>query len=115
MSKDRRVFGNNLKLFLSSKEIAIEDFAKEIGCTEYGLRQIMDARLILNTDEEETIANALRVPLEDLYVEHSSSVYEQAGCIECRGRFSKPENKKLVLDLMDIYCDIQEIMADEIV
>lgn len=115
MGKDRRVFGNNLKLFLSNQGIATEEFAKEIGCTEYGLCQIMDARLILSTDEEETIANALQIPLEDLYVEHSSSEYEQVGCIECRGTFSKPENKKLVLDLLDIYCDVQEIMADEIV
>jgi len=115
MRKDRRVFGNNLKLFLANRGVAMEQFAKEIGCTEYGLCQIMDARLILNTNEEEAIANALQVSLDDLYMEYSSSEYEQVGCIECRGTFSKPENKKLVLDLLDIYCDIQEVMANEIV
>ena len=65
MGKDRRVFGNNLKLFLVKKGIASEDFAKKIGC------------------------------------------------IECRGKFSKPENKKLILDLFDIYCDVQETLAEE--
>lgn len=115
MRKDRRIFGNNLKLFLSEKEISHEEFAKAIGCTEYNLCQIIDARLILNTDEEEAIANALGIPLQDLYVERSFGDYQAAGCIECRGSFSDQNNRKLVLDLLDIYCDVQEILADNIV
>lgn len=92
MRKDRRTFGNNLKLFLSKKEIAQEEFAKGIGCTEYSLCQIMDARLILNTDEEEAIANALEVPLQDMYVGRPFIEYEAAGCMECRGKFSNQGN-----------------------
>lgn len=113
MRKDRRVFGDNLKLFLSKRESTTEEFAKGIGCTEYELCQIMDARLILNTDEEEAIANALQMPLSEMYVERSSNEYEAAGCMECRGIFLNQDNKKLVLDLLDIYCDVQEVMADE--
>lgn len=87
MGKDRRVFGNNLKLFLVKKGIASEDFAKKIGCTEYVLCQIMDARLILDDKEEITIANALDVTVDEMYAELSSKEYEEAGCIECRGKF----------------------------
>lgn len=115
MGKDRRVFGNNLKLFLVGKGIAPETFAKKVGCTEYELCQIMDARLILNSEEEEAIAGALDKSIDEMFVERSSKEYEEAGCIECRGKFSNLENKKLVLDLFDIYCDIQESIADEIV
>ena len=115
MRKDRRLFGNNFKLFLWKSGYATKDFAKQIGCSEYTLYQVMDARLILDTAEEENIADALQIPLEDFYVEHSAEEYEAAGCMECRGRFSNQENKKLVLDLLDVYCDIQEIMADEAV
>ena len=115
MRKDRRLFGNNLRLFLSDKGIATEEFAKGIGCTEYELCQIMDARLILNAEEEETIANALQIPVSEMYVEKNSEEYELAGCMECRGTFSDQNHKKLVLDLLDIYCDVQEIMADEVV
>lgn len=114
MGKDKRVFGNNLKLFLIRRGIAPEDFAKEVGCTKYELCQIMDARLILDNKEEEAIANALGTSVEEMFVEFSSKEYEEAGCIECRGKFSNPENKKLVLDLFDIYCDVQETIADEI-
>lgn len=114
MRKDRRLFGNNLKLFLSKKGISVKDFAEQIGCTEYALYQIMDARLILDTDEEQAIAGALQIPEEQFYVEQNSDEYEVVGGMECRGKFSSQDNKKLVLDLLDIYCDVQEIMADEI-
>lgn len=114
MRKDRRLFGNNLKLFLSKKGILVKDFAEQIGCTEYALYQIMDARLILDTDEEQAIADALDVSVDDFFVNHDFNEYEAAGCMECRGKFSNLDNKKFVLDLLDIYCDVQEIMADEI-
>lgn len=114
MRKDRRLFGNNLKLSLSQQGVSIEDFAKRIDCSEYTLWQMMDGRLILDRTEEEKIARALNISVEDLYVEQQPEIYEMAGCLECRGRFSSQENKKLVLDLLDIYCDIQEIMTDEV-
>ena len=114
MRKDRRLFGNNLKVLLVEKEITTEEFAQMIGCTEYNICQIMDARIFLDTEEEEQIAGNLGVSVESMYLEREFSQYEKAGCIECRGRFSNSENKKLVLDLLDIYCDVQEVMADEI-
>lgn len=113
MRKDRRVFGNNLKLSLVQNNIRPEDFARRIGCTEYNLFQIMDARLILDMDEENTIAEALNTSVNDMYVERNSNIYENAGCYECRGTFSDNKNKKLILDLFDIYCDVQEMIATE--
>lgn len=114
MRKDRRLFGNNLKVLLVENGITNEKFAQMIGCTEYNVCQIIDGRLFLDADEEEKIAEELKTSVDDMYVERALADYEKAGCMECRGRFSNPDNKKLVLDLLDIYCDIQEIKADEI-
>lgn len=114
MRKDRRLFGNNLKVLLVEKEITTEEFAQMIGCTEYNICQIIDARIFLDADEEEQVARSLGVSVESMYLEREFSEYEKAGCIECRGRFSNPENKKLVLDLLDIYCDVQEVVTDEV-
>ena len=113
MRKDRRLFGNNLKVLISKKGIKTKDFAKNMNCTEYELCKIMDARLILDTDEENMIADTLGVSVDALYTEMESSEYEAAGCMEYRGVFSNPENEKLILDLFDIYCDIQERIAEE--
>ena len=114
MRKDRRLFGNNLKVLLVEKGITTEEFAQMIGCTEYNVWQIIDARIFLDTEEEEQIARSLGVSVKSMYSEREFSEYEKAGCIECKGRFSNLENKKLVLDLLDIYCDVQETMTNEV-
>ena len=50
--------------------------------------------------------------IDELYVARDEAEYEQAGCIECRGSFDKSEDKKLILDILDLYCDVQEALAE---
>lgn len=113
MSERGRLFGNNLKLLLSEKGISDESFAGQIGYTPYELQEIMDARVILNQQDREKIAVQLGVAEENLYKQRPEASYIAAGCMECRGSFEHPENKKLILDLFDIYCDMQEVLAME--
>lgn len=77
MRKARRLFGNNLKAFLVEKGITTEEFAQMIGCTEYNVCQIIDARIFLDTDEEERIAEMLEVSLKSMYLEREFSEYER--------------------------------------
>lgn len=113
MSERGRLFGNNLKLLLSERGIPEDNFAQQIGYTIYELQQIMDARVILDQQTRERIATQLGVDEETMYEQMSEDSYMMAGCMECRGRFEHSENKKLVLDLFDIYCDMQEVLAME--
>lgn len=113
MSEKSRIFGNNLQVFLKDKGMPPEHLAELLGYSAQEIRRITDARLFLTTEEKLEIANALNVTLDDLYQLQDEKIYEKAGCLECRGEFSKPENKKKILDLFDIYCDIQELLAEE--
>ena len=87
--------------------------ADRLGYSEQELCQILDARLFLTTEEKEQIAAALGVTVEALYEVQDDLIYENAGCYECRGEFSKPSNKKIIFDLFDTYCDIQEVLIEE--
>lgn len=113
MSERARLFGNNLKLFLSERGIDEKKFAEQIGYSLYELQGIMDARVILNQQSREQIAEQLGIEEADMYVQKEDAAYIAAGCMECRGSFSHAENKKLILDLFDIYCDMQEVLAME--
>ena len=101
MREKNRVFGNNVKYLLSQRGISAEQFGKKLGYTEFEAYKIMDARLILDNQEK-----------EDIRVARDEAEYEQAGCIECRGSFDKSEDKKLILDILDLYCDVQEALAE---
>lgn len=113
MSERGRLFGNNLKLLLNEQGISEDNFAQQIGCTTYELQEIMDARVILDQQTRARIATQLGVYEEAMHEQRPEASYMAAGCMECRGSFEHSENKKLVLDLFDIYCDMQEVLAME--
>jgi len=113
MKDTSRVFGNNLQYYLKQKGIQPEKIADMLGYSPYEIRKIMDARLFLDRQEQAQIAEVLEMPVDQLYEELEDELYESAGCLECRGKFSTAERKKEILDLFDVYCDIQETLADE--
>lgn len=113
MSEKSRIFGNNLQVILNKKNIQPETFAEQLGYSVQEIHRIMDARLFLTMQEREEIAKALDVDVDVLYQAQDDKVYEEAGCLECRGEFSKLEYKKQILDLFDVYCDIQELLDEE--
>ncbi|MDE7267086.1 MAG: helix-turn-helix domain-containing protein [Lachnospiraceae bacterium] len=113
MKDTSRVFGSNLRYYLKQKGMQLGQIADKLGYSEYEIQKIMDARLFLDGHEKEQIAKALDMSVERLYVALEDEVYESAGCLECRGKFSTAEHKKEVLDLFDVYCDIQETLTEE--
>ena len=112
MGEKNRIFGFNLKYYLWEKKIASSDFAENLGYSIVDLWRIEDAQIILERREREEIANALDVSLDDMFKEKSEHDYELAQCFECRGHFENENNKKKILDLLDTYCDIQEMLTD---
>lgn len=113
MSEKSRIFGNNLQVFLKNKDLQPELLAERLGYSVQEVRRIMDARLFLTMEEKQDIADVLGVTIDDLYQIQDDKTYEMAGCLECRGEFSHPEHKKKILDLFDIYCDVQELLNEE--
>ncbi len=113
MREQSRVFGNNLQLYMKEAGIGVKEFAKKLNYSEYEVQRMMDARLIPDNGERKEIAEMLGVSVETLYKKLDDKAYEQAGCLECRGRFSTAANKREILDLFDAYCDVQETLREE--
>lgn len=67
----------------------------------------------MDREKQDRVAEILEVTLDDLHRPLEDKCCESAGCFECRGEFSNPENKKIILDLFDTYCDVQEVLAEE--
>lgn len=113
MREKSRVFGNNLRFYLNRKGMQPKQLAEKLGYSELEMQKIMDARLFLDRQEQEQVAEALDVSLDILYEPQEDQLYESVGCFECRGEFSSAQNKKIIFDLFDVYCDIQEVLAEE--
>lgn len=113
MSEKSRVFGSDLRVYLKERNLIPEQFAQKLGYSAREIDRIMDARMFLTVDEKRQIAAELKIPVEKLYEMQVDRVYENAGCFECRGEFTNPSNKKIIFDLFDTYCDMQEVLIEE--
>lgn len=113
MDRENRVFGNNMRFYSHQNGRQLTWLAEELNCSEYEVQKMMDARIFLDREEQERVAEILGVTLEVLHQPLDDTSYEDVGCFECRGEFSTPENKKIILDLFDTYCDVQEVLAEE--
>lgn len=113
MKEKNRVFGNNVKFVIVNKQLDERTVAEHLGYSKYDLWKIMDGRLFLDEEEKGEIARELQTTVEELYMPKEEEKYQQVGCMECRGNFSKAENKQYILDLLDIYCDVQELIVED--
>lgn len=112
MSEKNRIFGNNVKYFLFQKGISTEEMGKTLGYTNYELQKILDARVFVDRHEKRAISDFLGESMESLCFMRDMEDYIEAGCMECKGTFDNPENKKLILDILDLCCDIQETITN---
>lgn len=87
-SGEIKIFGKEMHDFL--------ELAEKLGYSEYEIQKIMDARLFLDKQEQEQVAEALDVSLDILYEPQEDQLYESVGCMECRGKFSTADNKKII-------------------
>ena len=112
MNEKNRVFGNNVKLFISDKNLSEQTVAEHLGYSKYDLWKIMDGRLFWVEYEKLVFEGEWRSPVEKIYMQRGEEKFHGAGCIECRGEFSHADTKAYILDLLDVYCDVQELIAE---
>lgn len=107
MNYKGRVFGQNLSFYMDKQGISPEEMAEELGYTVNEIYNIIDARQYVSMAEKKNIANILKISVDDLITENNTF---DNPCLECRGNFTTLENKNLILDLFDSYCDIQQLL-----
>lgn len=109
--KDTRILGNNINLLLNQRGIKYEDFAKALGYSVSDVHRLCDARLGTSTEDIKDIAQFLEVEESGLFVDKGEKAYVGDGFMHCMGEFKYIENKYKILDIFDMYCDMQELLA----
>ena len=112
MKNKSRVFGRNMYYYMKEKSLSVRDLADKLGYLEEEIKKIFDARLFVDRLEKQEIADALGVSLDELMNEIVIP-HDERNLIEYRGEFSNEDNREYILDLFDMYCDIQEILIKE--
>lgn len=103
-----RILGNNIALELSKRNLSVGLFAKNIGFTETETQKLIEGRMFLPPFQLKAIAKTLSISVEDLTADRGCEAYNSL--IHNFGEFNSSENQKLVLDMIDMYADLEEAL-----
>lgn len=101
-----RMIGNNIHSLMSKKGITPEHLSERTGFSNNDLQRIFDGRLILSPNDFKAISDALNVKIEDIMSEHESDCF-----VHCMHDFQDVKNREMILDLMDAYIDVVEMVG----
>lgn len=105
-----RVLGNNCKLLLNQKNISKKTFADEMGYSEFDVEKLLDGRLFTTESDIKDIADFFNITEEALYEDKGTASYVGDGFIHYMGCFKNKENEEMILDFLDLYCDLKECL-----
>ena len=104
-----RIIGNNIALELkAANRTDYSKFAEEIGFSLANVHKLLEGRLFLPPFQLRRIAEALKVPTDALL--RNRGVEEYSSLVDNFRNFQNEKNQELVLDLIDMYADLEEAL-----
>lgn len=103
-----RVIGNNIALELKKKSIDISFLAERIGFSLSDIHKLLEGRLLLPPFQLKKLAQVLNTTKEELMRVKEQGEYNDL--IYNFRNFKNVENQELVLDLIDMYADLEEAL-----
>lgn len=109
MTFNKRKIADNITNILMKKEISIGEFANLLNVQLKDICKIIDGRVLLSTNVINKIVNTLNIDEKELYNDNNNN-YENIRYY-LRHKFSDPDNYDRVLDILDMYIDLEEKKA----
>lgn len=103
-----RTIGNNISLELRRNSFELEEFADGIGFSLTDIHKLIEGRLYVPPILLKEIAEKLGVTRERLVEYRGAEEYNTL--LHNFRDFKSEENKDLVLDLIDMYADLEEAL-----
>lgn len=100
--KDLRLLGSMIKKLSKEQNIELEDV---LGWNRDQVAAVFDGRLFPSFSELETLSSAFKVSIDDLL--RGDEAYYNQEFVHCMGSFENPENRELILDIIDDYIILQ--------
>ena len=101
-----RSIGNNIYNIMEQKSISVETLSEETGFSENDIERIFNGRLILSYKDLEAICSVLDINIED-----TLKVSDENSFVHCNGEFKDIENREKILDIIDSYIDVVEMVS----
>lgn len=107
-----RIIGNNCRLQLIQNNVSADTFADALGYSLSDVEKLCDGRLFVTEKDVADIADYFGISEDDLYRDYGQAQYTGESFMHCMGQFKREENKDLILDIFDMYCDLKEALEE---
>ena len=107
MANAIRKIGINIRMCMQEANISYESFAKHFGYSVKDVWNVMEGKVIIPPVELEKIADFLNTTKSELINKESDSLIPD---LQYMKEFSNPDNLDKILDLMDEYVEIKEVV-----
>lgn len=107
MAKVGRKLGANIFTFMQKSGISREDFASLLNYTYRDVCRIIEGKLVLPPTEIARIASVLGTTKQELMCNETVGAVPE---LQYMKQFDNTENLDLILDLLDEYVELREVM-----
>ena len=107
MANVGRKLGVNIRTCMLEANISLDSFAKHLGYSIKDVWNVIEGKVIIPPVELERIARFLGTTKNELLNRESDSLIPD---LQYMKEFSNPDNLDRILDLMDEYVELREVM-----
>lgn len=104
--KDLRLLGSMIKKLSKEQNVKLEDV---LGWNRDQVAAVFDGRLFPSFSELEQLSSIFKVSVDDLL--RGDEVYYSQDFVHCMGSFEKPQNREMILDIIDDYITLQSAIS----
>ena len=93
------------------KMFQIKKMAEVLDCTTIGIQRVFCGRCFLTFKQLETVANTLETPVIDLLDKDFGAYNERYFGYHEHRPFSNPDNREMILNIIDDFLDVKEAVT----
>ena len=101
-----RSIGNNIYNIMNQKSISTESLSEKTGFSTNDIERIFNGRLILSYNDLKDVSEILNVDIEEIL-----KITDENPFTHCNGEFKDIENREKILDIIDSYIDVVEMVS----
>lgn len=107
MANVGRKLGVNIRTRMLEANISLDSFAKRLGYSMKDVWRVIEGKVVIPPVELDKIANFLETTKKELLSQEPDSLVAD---LQYMKEFSDPDNLDKILDLMDEYVELREVL-----
>jgi len=108
---EARMLGNYVMHLSEIKGLSISDLCRILNCDEHKVKALFKGRAFASFAQLSNLADALDTSVDRL-LQGDASVYNRT-VVHCMNDFQDGSNREYILDLIDDYVDVVDLLSTE--